>query len=102
MRIMLKSIATIIASVLLSVAAIASPINVTAYAVTVPQTITLGQDDNSEVTHNDFVAVQPYVVDLAVATHVPIELTTAVTQVELRSNVNAAVKQNTNFERWLN
>lgn len=94
-----KRIATFLTSVLLSVAAIASPINVTAYAVTVPQTISLGLDDNSEVTHEDFVAAAPYVVDLTVSTPVPIKQTAELAQLALETTAtNSAVMQNGNFE----
>lgn len=55
--------------------------------------------DATVITANDFVAAAPYVVVLDIATPVPIELATAGTQVEQRSNRNAAVKQNVNFER---
>jgi len=94
-----RRIATFLTSVLLSVAALASPINVTAYAVTVPQTISLGLDDNSEVTQEDFVVAAPYVVDLAVATPVPIKQTAELAQLAIGvTATNSAVMQNGNFE----
>lgn len=91
-------IASSLCAVLLSVSAIASPIDVTSYEVTVPNSDIIGQDE-VVVTHNDFVAAEPYVVDLTVATHVPIETDAELAQYTLDNSANAAVMQNGNFER---
>ena len=98
MRSMRRSIAAFISSALLSVAAIAAPLNLEAYQFTVPTVSVLSQDDPVVMTQSDFVAATPYVVDLAVATPVPIKMTTEFAPLGIDNSANAAVMQNGNFE----
>lgn len=99
--------ASLISTVLFAVAAIASPIDTSSFHVTVPVTISDVLEESSAMTHADFIEVVPYVVDLAVATPVPIA--NELIDLSIRESVeatdakfaNRAVKQNLNFERML-
>lgn len=96
-------ITSIISAALLSMAAFASPIDTSHFNVTVPVTITEMSEDSTTVTQADFVVVMPYVVDLAVATPVPIDLIDVLVAEAVlaadRHFENLAVMQNLNFER---
>lgn len=96
-----KSIALSICSVLLSVSAVAMPIDTTHFDVMLPVTITdIGEVP--EVTTTDFTLAMLYVVDLAVATPVPIEdASRLIAQHFDLSVANFAVMKNSNFERHL-
>ena len=92
-------IASTICAFLLSVAAFAVPIDVLSYEVTVPDTTALGDSDAMTVNHNNFVAAEPYVVALDVATHVPIAAQDLASLDALKHSEGTAVMQNVNFER---
>lgn len=85
--------------VLLSVSALAAPIDFTALEMTVQATSINYGDNDTAVTANSFVATAPYVVTLDVATHVPIAKAVPAKLNASEDNGNTAVMQNGNFER---
>lgn len=92
-------IASMMCALLLSVSALAVPIDVSSYEVTVPVTTAVSDLDATTVNHSYFIVAEPYVVTLDVATHVPI-VADDLARLDARNySSNLAVMQNVNFER---
>ena len=104
-----RRIASTMVGILLSVSALAAPIDIASHNVAAPVAITTLDLDDTAMTHKDFVAAKPNVVVLDTATPVPIdskafdllakqaiEEAANATDVELQ---NHPVMQNKNCER---
>ncbi len=98
-----RLIALSVCSILLSVSAIAMPIDVTQFDMMVPVTITPLGDVATEVSAAEFNVAKPYVVGLAAPQQVPIaEVGESVLLTQIESIDNHPAKQNLNFERQQN